>query len=636
MSQQLATPTQPAAGGYSAQGQTTLERQASRLSNTLARIQSTEAYPPPDEQRNGDDDGAEEEDEEKKKTGEGLALQQIDIEHVPVDDDPRDWSNRKKWTVLLIMTFALLGPIMASSIYNPVINEVRETLNASEAEIGLSISLYILFQGFTPVLWAAISEVNGRKMSYLISYAIYVVALVVASRANSMPLLIAMRALQATGSGAVTSAGAGSLADMYEVHERGEKLGIYYGVPMFGPSVAPIFGGALGRAFGWRSVFYFLAVYAFIMECFFVFFPDSWRRERSRLYQMAVRRATKRAEHQGQKKLQRKAKLAQKSQVLDTIAASPPHTPGPNTPVVSRRGSEVDGVDGQTMVDVRLGGAEEQKEVGEVTVTKRRWLPFGRKGKTVVAKDQETVKLSFRDLNPLPPMVGILKRPTNLIILMASALMFSAQYTIVYTASITLGDAPYNYNSLNIGLVVLAFGVGNITGSIVGGRYSDTMLRRLKKANGGVGVPEMRLKSTVIAMPVMIASFLAYAWCAQERVHIAGIVITLFFAGIGILWAYSSTLAYVVDANPGASASAVSCNSLFRGICACVMSQIAVPIRNSIGDGGLYTLFAGILAISCAGILLLIRKGEEWRAMDFKWPWERKKKSLENEKVAST
>jgi MFS family permease len=41
-----------------------------------------------------------------------------------------------------------------------------------------------------------------------------------------MPVLIGMRCLQAIGSSAVISVGAGSLADMYEVHERGQKVSL--------------------------------------------------------------------------------------------------------------------------------------------------------------------------------------------------------------------------------------------------------------------------------------------------------------------------------------------------------------------------------------------------------------------------
>lgn len=38
-------------------------------------------------------------------------------------------------------------------------------------------------------------------------------------------------------------------------------------------------------------------------------------------------------------------------------------------------------------------------------------------------------------------------------------------------------------------------------GSILGGRYSDMVLRKLKEKNRGVGEPEMRLKSTVPGEP---------------------------------------------------------------------------------------------------------------------------------------
>jgi MFS family permease len=40
-----------------------------------------------------------------------------------------------------------------------------------------------------------------------------------------MPVFIIMRCLQAFGSSAVVAVGAGSLADMFEVHERGQKVG---------------------------------------------------------------------------------------------------------------------------------------------------------------------------------------------------------------------------------------------------------------------------------------------------------------------------------------------------------------------------------------------------------------------------
>jgi hypothetical protein len=61
----------------------------------------------------------------------------------------------------------------------------------------------------------------------------------------------------------------------------------------------------------------------------------------------------------------------------------------------------------------------------------------------------------------------------------------------------TDSSAPYNYNALFIGIIILSFGVGSIIGSFVGGKWSDVTLRRLKKANGGVTIPEVSTGSCV-------------------------------------------------------------------------------------------------------------------------------------------
>lgn len=139
-------------------------------------------------------------------------------------------------------------------IYNPAFEQLREELHASETELALSLSLFILFQvrlGFSsrpyrparrinsilasheqggmPVFWSAVGEIIGRKPVYLIAQTIFIVGTIVCSRANSMALLIVFRIIQACGSSAVLSLGAGTLADMFEVKERGKFMG--YALP---------------------------------------------------------------------------------------------------------------------------------------------------------------------------------------------------------------------------------------------------------------------------------------------------------------------------------------------------------------------------------------------------------------------
>ncbi len=95
-------------------------------------------------------------------------------------------------------------------------------------------------------------------------------------------------------------------------------------------------------------------------------------------------------------------------------------------------------------------------EKDEVTV-QRRWYGL-KKGKSEFT-EHEAIRPTFRDVNPLPTMWSIFKMPTNLIILLCSGwssypacrvgfddalgLLFSAQYTTTYTASVTLAKSVY-------------------------------------------------------------------------------------------------------------------------------------------------------------------------------------------------
>lgn len=94
---------------------------------------------------------------------------------------------------------------------------------------------------------------------------------------------------------------------------------------------------------------------------------------------------------------------------------------------------------------------------------------------------------------------------------------------------------------------------------------------------------------------------------------------------------YTSTLAYLVDANPGRSCPAVATNSSFRGSIAFVSVLVAVPLQvsfldarcnsqilmsarqDALGDGGLYTAWAGVLVGMELLVLLVLHKGESWR-----------------------
>jgi MFS family permease len=49
------------------------------------------------------------------------------------------------------------------------IEYVQRDLNATTNEIALSLSLFILVQGVSPLLWSSVSDIKGRKVIYISS-----------------------------------------------------------------------------------------------------------------------------------------------------------------------------------------------------------------------------------------------------------------------------------------------------------------------------------------------------------------------------------------------------------------------------------------------------------------------------------
>ncbi|KAJ6469053.1 major facilitator superfamily domain-containing protein [Mycena vitilis] len=498
----------------------------------------------------------------------------FDIEHVQVVDDPRAWSpfrkvyrflNSRLNVVLALIASASMIAGLAANIQNPSIADMEADLHASASQISLSISLFIALQGFMPLLWSAISEVKGRKLVYVVSIAIFTAASVVVATSKTIELVIIFRCVQATGSSAVMAIGAATLADVFDPIERGTKMGIYYMAPLLGPSVAPIMGGVLTTGFNWRAPFLFLTVVSGL-SCvsISIFFKDTFRKERSLTYQSVLKSRLK----------SRGMSSAADSTV--TVAVTEPSAP-------THRKSLPRDVEKQNVIDPVVAAAA---------------LP--------------DIKLTMRDVNPFKPLWLVLRRLNNFVILFASGLMFAFNFVVVFTSSRTLSSA-YGYNALKVGLTLLSFGLGSLAGSVVGGRWSDVKLAKLKAANGGVSYPEMRLKSTTVGLCLLPPSILAVGWVSAEHVHVSALCVFLFFSGFFAIWAYTSTLAYIVDANNGRSSTVVAANSAFRGVFACIAVEVAVPLQDALGDGWHYTIWTGLMILAALLVWAVVRKGPAWR-----------------------
>lgn len=65
-------------------------------------------------------------------------------------------------------TLALIYRLTPLSL-SAAINNLKQELHATDQEISQTLSVFIIVQGATPILWSALSEIRGRKARTLIA-----------------------------------------------------------------------------------------------------------------------------------------------------------------------------------------------------------------------------------------------------------------------------------------------------------------------------------------------------------------------------------------------------------------------------------------------------------------------------------
>lgn len=165
------------------------------------------------------------------------------------------------------------------------------------------------------------------------------------------------------------------------------------------------------------------------------------------------------------------------------------------------------------------------------------------------------------------------------------------------------------------GLFYLAPGCGYLTGTFMGGRYADYVVRRWIVKRGGVRVPEDRMRSALPFMGGVIpACMLVYGWSVEKEV--GGIplpVVMLFVQGVAQLFCFPSLNTYCLDVMQGRGAEVIAGNYFVRYLFACAATACVLPAVEAMGVGWFSTISAAFLVAATGCILAAIWWGKGWR-----------------------
>ncbi|KAK7753960.1 hypothetical protein SLS62_004059 [Diatrype stigma] len=474
----------------------------------------------------------------------------------------------KRGIVLGAAVGALLSPL-TGQIYLPALPVVAADLGVSIAQINLTMTTYMIFQGVTPIFIGSLADSAGRRPAYLICFVLFAAANVGCALAPTYAALLVLRMLQSAGAASTVALCQAVVADVVTSAERGSYVALTSLPALVGPSLGPVLGGVVSQYLGWRWIFWLLACVggavaavhaAFLPEtCRFVVGDGSARPPPPyrTLWQVAKDLARKRR----RRRRERRQQLDDGGELGSSRAPTTNTTAGPAVP-------------------------------------------------------KKKLNL-FKSLT-------LLCEVEMFVLLMYGGLVVATMYAVL-TSMATHFASLYGLDETHIGLMYLPMTGGAIIVSLVAGRLQDWNFRRHCRLQGlpydrrvqrglaGFPIERARLEISAPLLAVSTLVVLSWGWALQYRAPIAVPCVLLFLLGFGAL-GFGNTLGVLItDINPGNAGAATASNNITRCLLSAVATAVIDPMTQAIGLGWAFVVFGALFAAGSPAVWLVMRYGVKWR-----------------------
>ncbi|MBK6300141.1 MAG: multidrug effflux MFS transporter [Actinomycetales bacterium] len=166
--------------------------------------------------------------------------------------------------VVLLAALTMLGPFTVDTIF-PGFPAVQREFTVDAVATQQIVSVYLFTFAVMSLLHGPLSDALGRRPVIVGGLAMFTVTSVLCALAPSMTWLLVGRALQGVFAGGGMIVGRTVVRDVFSGHPAQRamsQMSMIFGVA---PALAPIVGGWLLGWSSWRSIFWFLAIFAVVV-----------------------------------------------------------------------------------------------------------------------------------------------------------------------------------------------------------------------------------------------------------------------------------------------------------------------------------------------------------------------------------
>ena len=157
----------------------------------------------------------------------------------------------------LLALLSMLSPFSIDTFF-PSFRAMQAEFDISALSIQQTLTAYMLPYAVMSLVHGPLSDALGRRVVVLWGLALYSLASLACTFSSSFAALLAFRAMQGMTAGAGLTVGRAIVRDLYDGPAAQRLMSVVTLIFSIAPALAPVFGGWVHVAFGWRAVFFFL------------------------------------------------------------------------------------------------------------------------------------------------------------------------------------------------------------------------------------------------------------------------------------------------------------------------------------------------------------------------------------------
>ncbi|OAX82132.1 hypothetical protein ACJ72_03515 [Emergomyces africanus] len=432
-------------------------------------------------------------------------------------NDPLNWSKGKKlWHYAILSLWAFLAN--ACIVWSaPVWGVWTVALNTNYTMLTYGQALLVLMCGFGILFIQPWATKYGRRLPFLFGSILILIGLVLGRMMTDIKLYFAYMIVAGFGSAPAYATINLSFLDVTFLHRRGNAISIFVLVVMVGNFLPPLAAGYIADAQGWEWCFQYLLIFFGAVTLLFLFTADesSFARNDFQARNPPVRHEIESTQTQEKQTFHQDAEKAH-----DPLPESEAPTPNDQ--------------------------------------------PFPYLKRMTLFRYNPDVKIGYWRLAFSMFELIVLPAPTWMSIQFA---LGSFVVSLVLTTLATFfSEPPYNFGPSTLGLMPLALLIGAGTGTLWGGLFTDWLLLRLSKKQGGMYEPEHRLWAYLLMPFAGAGGVLLYGLGAYNGLHWIVSCLGLFLIGFYLDASTPIAMGYALDSYPDLEDEVVQLTNFLRNV----------------------------------------------------------------------